>query len=72
MSERSLKTATPFRAFIFTGGAPELADIDARSQLNCLAVASRHRRPNVSESSSPRHHDALGENLVEFGGSEHW
>jgi hypothetical protein len=27
--EGSPKTATPFGAFIFTGGAPELAGIDA-------------------------------------------
>jgi hypothetical protein len=64
-------TATPFGAFIFSRGAPELAGVDAQSQLNRLTVASHHCRPKVSESSSPHRHDALGENVVVFGGLEH-
>jgi hypothetical protein len=47
--EGSPKTAAPFGAFIFTGGAPELAGINAQSQPNRLAVASRHRRPLPSQ-----------------------
>jgi hypothetical protein len=31
IQEGSPTTATPFGAFIFTGGAPELADDDAQS-----------------------------------------
>jgi hypothetical protein len=38
------KTTAPFGSFIFTGGATKLAGVDARSQLNRLTVASRHRR----------------------------
>jgi hypothetical protein len=36
-----------------------------------LAATAIRCRPKVSESSSPRHHDAVGENLVEVGGPEH-
>jgi hypothetical protein len=42
-------TAAPFGAFIFTEGALELAGVDARSQPNCLAVASLHCRPLLSQ-----------------------
>jgi hypothetical protein len=47
--EGSLKTSTPFGAFIFTREATELAGVDARSQLNCLTVANRHRHPLPSQ-----------------------
>jgi hypothetical protein len=42
-------TATPFGAFIFNGGAPELASVDAQSQPIRLTVASRHRRQLSSQ-----------------------
>jgi hypothetical protein len=44
VQEGSLKTVVPFGAFIFTGGASELAGNDDRSQPSRLAVVSRHRR----------------------------
>jgi hypothetical protein len=34
------------------------------------AATAVRSRPKVSESSSPRRHDAVGENLVKFGGPE--
>jgi hypothetical protein len=43
------KTAAPFGAFIFIGGAPELANVDAHSRPNRLANASRHRHPLSSQ-----------------------
>jgi hypothetical protein len=72
--EGSLKTAAPFGAFIFTGGAPELAGVDARSQLNRLTVTSCHRHPPLSQGEQimfPASHDVVGENIIEFGGPEH-
>jgi hypothetical protein len=65
--ERIAEDHRPFGAFVFTGGAPEPADIDAWSQPNHLAVAS-HCHPKVSESSSLHRHDTVGKNLVKFGG----
>jgi hypothetical protein len=45
----SSMSAAPFGAFIFTGGAAELAGVDAWSQPNCLTVASHHRRLLLSQ-----------------------
>jgi hypothetical protein len=47
--EGSPKTAAPFGAFIFTGGALDLVGDDTQSQPNCLTDAKRHRRPLPSQ-----------------------
>jgi hypothetical protein len=49
ISEGSPKTAAPFGAFIFIGGAPELAGVDDQSQPNRIAIASHHHRPLPSQ-----------------------
>jgi hypothetical protein len=66
IQEGSPKIAAPFGAFIFTGGE------DNRVASSSPAATAVHYHPKVSESRSPRHHDAIGEDLVEFGEPEHW
>jgi hypothetical protein len=64
----------PFGAFIFTGGALELASVDTEANRTASpspAATTIRCRPKVSELSSPHRHDAEGENLVEFDGPEH-
>jgi hypothetical protein len=73
--EGSLKTTTPFGAFIFTGGALSLpaSTLEAnRTASSSPAATAIHCCPKVSESCFPRRHDAVGENIVEFGGPERW
>jgi hypothetical protein len=72
--EGSPKTDAHAGALGLAVGAPEPAAIDVELAPSRLAVASRHRRPlhpKVSELRSPCHHDAVGEDLVEFGEPKH-
>jgi hypothetical protein len=57
--EGSTKTDTHAGTLSLAGGALEPSAIDV------------HWHPKVSESRSPRHHDAVGEDHVEFGEQEH-
>jgi hypothetical protein len=73
--EGSPKTDAHAGALSLAGGAPERAAIDAElapSLLAVLAATAVRYHPKVSESRSPRCHDAVGEDLVEFGEPEHW
>jgi hypothetical protein len=65
----SLKTDAHAGALGLARGGPEPAAIDAELAPSRLTITSHHHRPlhpKVSESRSPRHHDAIGEDLLEF------
>jgi hypothetical protein len=70
ISKGSPKTDAHAGALGLAEGASEPTAIDAELAPSRLAVASLHRHPMVSESRSPRRHDALGEYLVKFGEPE--
>jgi hypothetical protein len=43
-----------------------------QASLPTLAAIVAQRPPMVSKVGSPRRHDAVGENLVDFGGPKRW
>jgi hypothetical protein len=71
ISEGSPNTDAHAGALSLTRGALEPAAIDAELVPSHLTVATTVRcHPKVSELRYPRRHDAVGEDLVEFGEPE--
>jgi hypothetical protein len=74
VSEGSRKNDAHAGALSLAGGALEPAALTpcyTRVTSSSPAATTVRCHPKVSESRSPRRHDAVGEDLVEFGELEH-